>query len=88
MTKAKITKKAPAKSNGIKPIVKRSAKPRYWVCIIGETEWNDLPHGADLPMRNAIGEQFKKVTGHYAENNWSGWSADKKAVDRILKAWR
>ncbi len=74
-------------SNGIKPAVKCSAKPRYWVCIIGDTEWNDLPHGADLPMRNAVGEQFKKVTGHYAENNWSGWSADKKTVDKILKAW-
>lgn len=82
-------KKKPAKKKlSLAPVVKRRANRRYWVCIIGDTDWNDLPYIADFPMRKAVCEAFKKVTGHYANDNWSGWSADKKAVDRILKAWR
>lgn len=76
-----------SKPNGTKPFVKRSAKPRYWICIIGETEWNDLPNGADLPIRQATKKAFKKLTGHDDNNCWSGWSADKKTVDKVLKAW-
>lgn len=75
------------KNISINPDVKRSVKPRYWVCIIGETEWNDLPNGADSPMRTAVEKEFKKVTGHDAPHNWSGWSADIKTVDKILKVW-
>ena len=84
MKKRKFNKQ---KANGIKPDVKRSAKPRFWVCIIGDTEHTKLPFGADLPMRIAVEKEFKRVTGHDADNNWSGWSADKKTVDKILKAW-
>ena len=75
------------KPNGTKPLVKRIAKPRYWVCIIGETEWNDLPRGADSPIRQATQKAFKEITGHNENHCWSGWAADKKTVDKILKAW-
>jgi len=62
-------------------------RKRYWVCIIGDTEHSELPFGSDSPMRQAVQNQFKKITGHDADDTWSGWSANKKAVDQILKAW-
>jgi len=66
---------------------KETEKPRFWVCIIGDTEWNKLPPGADLPMRQAVEKAFRDITGHYAENNWSGWSADKKTAAKLLSTW-
>ena len=84
----KKTSKKQKVSNGIKPAVKRSAVRKcYWVGIIGETEHGKLPYCADSPMRQAVQKAFKKVTGHDEEVFSSGWSADKKAVERMLKAW-
>jgi hypothetical protein len=84
-TKQKSTKK-PALQQGA---VKRSAVRKcYWIGIIGETEHKKLPFGADSPMRKAVEVAFKEVTGHDEEILYSGWSADAKAVERILKVWQ
>lgn len=66
---------------------KQNPKPRYWVCIIGDTDWNKLPFGADFSMRRVVENQFLSVTGHPDEICYSGWSADAKAVKRILNTW-
>ena len=76
-------------SNDIKPVVKLSdIRKCYWVGIIGETEHAKLPFGGDSPMRDAVEKAFKEVTGHEEEVMYSGWSADKKAVENILNAWK
>jgi len=57
----------------------------YWVCIIGPTSRDNLPDGADFPMRRAAQEAFEKVTGHEEETCWSGWGYTPKRVEEILK---
>ncbi|CAB4140576.1 hypothetical protein UFOVP402_44 [uncultured Caudovirales phage] len=81
------TKAGKSKKADVKKSSQTIAKPRYWVCVIGETEWNDLPSGCDSPIRQATQTAFRKITGHDEKHCWSGWSADKKTVDKILKAW-
>jgi len=84
-TKKPKSKKKPALQQGA---VKRSAVRKcYWIGIIGETEHGKLPYGGDSPMRKAVEKAFKEVTGHDEEILYSGWSANAKTVERILKAW-
>lgn len=44
---------------------------RVWDCKIG---WaGELPQGADLPMREAVGRAFIQLTGAEPEFIFSGW---------------
>jgi len=62
-------------------------KPEYWVCIIGSTTRDKLPHGADSPMRDAVQDTFKELTGGENENCWSGWGSGKSTIDAIMDVW-
>ena len=51
-------------------------KPRYWLCIVGPTDQNKLPPGADLPMRNAVERAFIKLTRSEPEELHTHWGVD------------
>ncbi len=50
------------------------SKLKIWQCKIGEAE--NLPYGADSPMREAIIEAYKKITGHEPVFCFSGWGGE------------
>ena len=45
-----------------------------WSCKIGATP-NELPHGSDLPMRQAVAIAYEEITGVEPDFIFSGWSA-------------
>lgn len=49
-----------------------------WMCKIGTLEDGsvELPTGCDLPMRLAIQDAYKKLTGKEPDFIFSGWSAE------------
>jgi len=55
---------------------------KIWSCKIGET--NDLPHGADLPMRIAIAEAYTRITGKTPDFIFSGWGAELTEAERAV----
>lgn len=64
------------------------SKQRYWMCIIGPTDQDELPDGADFPMRKAVQETFVKLTDEDAEFEcWSGWGLTKERMEEIQKVW-
>jgi hypothetical protein len=44
-----------------------------WYCKIGQTPRRLLPNGADAPMREAVREQFRRLTGKWPDFIFSGW---------------
>jgi len=48
---------------------------KCWDCKIGPKP-DDLPSGADLPMRMAIAKAYKEITGKEPEWIFSGWGAE------------
>jgi len=62
-------------------------RPRFWVCIIGPADQDDLPEMADSPMRNAAIDEFYKLTGHEDAVCYSGWGTDVDSADRTINAW-
>jgi hypothetical protein len=62
---------------------------RIWTCKIGGDV--SLPsNGADFPMRMAIEEAYRKLTGKDSEFNFSGWGgelteSEEDAVKHIKK---
>ena len=53
---------------------------KIWSCKIGEVE--EVPYGADSPMRQAIAEAYLKLTGKEAEFCFSGWGAELSEDER------
>lgn len=47
-----------------------------WACKIGPADRATLPHGADLPMRQAVQRAYKELTGAEPEFIFSGWAAE------------
>jgi hypothetical protein len=47
-----------------------------WFCKIGIRGDVPLPDGADFPMRQAIREAFRQVTGLEADLVFSGWGGE------------
>lgn len=45
---------------------------RIWTCKIGGVV-DDLPDGADFPMRQAIKEAYRRITGQDCDFCFSGW---------------
>lgn len=55
-------------------VVSLTGPERVWTCtVIGRAE--DLPHGADAPMRQAVYQAFAKATGDAPAHIFSGWGA-------------
>ena len=46
---------------------------RIWSCKIGQAA--NLPRGADLPMRDAVRDEYVKITGVEPAFLFSGWDA-------------
>lgn len=48
---------------------------KVWSCKIGDYLDDDLPEGADWPMRQAVQRAFRELTGKDTGNCFSGWGA-------------
>lgn len=59
-------------------------KKECWHCIVGATTRSKLPHGADLPMRQAVAEAFHKLTGEWPEAIFSGWGQEFSEVQQAI----
>ena len=46
---------------------------KIWSCKIGEAA--NVPRGADLPMRDAVRDEYRKITGVEPSFLFSGWGA-------------
>jgi hypothetical protein len=57
-------------------------KTKIWTCKIGEVDAENLPHDADWPMRRAIYEAYKKITGKDPEFIFSGWGGELTPEER------
>lgn len=53
---------------------------KIWDCTIGEVE--DVPDGADAPMRRAVREAYVKLTGKEPVFLFSGWGGQLTDVQR------
>lgn len=49
---------------------------KIWSCKIGEVSRDLLPHGSDLPMRQAVYEAYVRITGQEPDFIFSGWGAE------------
>ena len=73
-------------------MAKKKAKKygaRYWFCIIGPTNQDALPEGADGPLRGAVQEAYITLTGAEEKMCCSGWGvteASAKALMAVLHA--
>jgi hypothetical protein len=58
---------------------------RYWHCIIGPVYQDDeLPFGADAPMRSAALQAFFRLTGRETITCWSGWGMTEEEKEYCL----
>jgi hypothetical protein len=62
---------------------------KIWSCKIGECEESDLLrdgkyYGADGPMRKAIAEAYRQVTGKEPNFIFSGWGAQLEEIERAV----
>jgi hypothetical protein len=62
-------------------------KTKYWTCIIGDANKDDLKAGCDTPMRDAVNNAFTETVGYDADICWSGWSNERDRVDVINGVW-
>ena len=53
-----------------------------WFCKIGEVDRLMLPRGADGPMRQAVREAYKNLTGKYPDFIFSGWGGELTPAER------
>lgn len=60
---------------------------RYWMCIIGPANKEELPSGASSPMRNAVENAFQKMLGRQNANCWSGWGLTQKRMKEVQEVW-
>lgn len=57
---------------------------RIWTCKIGAFSANDLPPGADGPMRDAIAIAFESVTAYTQDFIFSGWGGTLSEGERAV----
>jgi len=55
-------------------------KQKIWTCKIDEVA--DLPDGSDRPMREAVVEAYRKLTGREPVFCFSGWGGELTKVER------
>jgi hypothetical protein len=60
------------------------AKLKIWDCKIGEVDAEKLPHGADLPMRQAVRKGYKELTGEEPLFIFSGWGGKLDEGERAV----
>jgi hypothetical protein len=67
--------------------LKAGQATKIWTCKIGEISqerFDNLPQGLDFPMRCAIGEAYKKITGVAPNFCFSGWSGKLTEPERVV----
>ena len=57
---------------------------KIWFCKIGETDEGSVPHGGDLPMRNAVGLAYTALTGVEPQFIFSGWAGELDEGERAV----
>ena len=57
---------------------------RYWYCVIGPADQDELPEGADSPMRSAVEEAFEGLAGKGADYCSSGWGIDEELKEKLV----
>lgn len=57
---------------------------KIWECKIGEVDDGDVPIGGDFPMREAVGEAYRSVTGHEPRFVFSGWAGELTDSERAV----
>lgn len=57
---------------------------KIWECKIGECDHDKLPCSAGLPMRTAIAEAYKRITGEDCLFLFSGWGAELDEYERAV----
>jgi len=62
-------------------------KKRYWMCIIGPTDHDELLSGADAPMRDAVQDAFEGVTWSRGGHCYTGWDVTESQKEAILQVW-
>ena len=55
---------------------------KIWECKIGEVGDALLPDGADLPLRQAVEEAYRKLTGQESTFCFSGWGGELTESER------
>ena len=55
---------------------------KIWFCKIGESD--NVPHGGDAQMREAIATAYKALTGHKPEFIFSGWGGELTEPERAV----
>lgn len=55
---------------------------KIWSCKIGECEDEALFNGADYPMRIAVANAYKEITGQEPNFIFSGWGAELTESER------
>jgi len=55
---------------------------KIWNCKIGEVEDADVPSRGDQPMRQAVREAYKKLTGRDDVFLISGWGGELTPIER------
>ena len=61
---------------------KEIKKMKIWTCKIGEVDESELFNGADAPMREAVEEAYKKLTGKDSDFIFSGWGSELDISER------
>lgn len=59
-------------------------KDPCWTCKVGAFGEIQLPLGSDSPMRNAVAEAYKQVTGIYPTFCFSGWGENLTEYERAI----
>ena len=60
---------------------------KIWSCKIGVTSSvGALPNGADAPMRTAVAEAYKRLTGVEPTFIFSGWGAKLTPAEKAVIA--
>jgi hypothetical protein len=60
---------------------------KIWTCKIGEVtqaHWETLGHGLDFPMRRAVEEAYRRITGEEPRFIFSGWGGELDPIEREL----
>lgn len=60
---------------------------RYWMCIIGIASYEELPDGADQPLRRAVIGAYNKMLKRDHNDCWSGWGLTPQQKALIDNVW-
>lgn len=57
---------------------------KIWSCLIGEVPDSMVPQGGDWPMRQAVANAYRELTGAEPRFIFSGWGAELTDIQREI----